>query len=97
MTGRSTTGTPVGDARVTGVPSVPPGPLPAVALRGVSKVYGGGRTAVAAVDHIDLDVAPGELVCLVGASGCGKTTLLNLVADLDRPTTGRIDVQGRTA
>jgi sulfonate transport system ATP-binding protein len=79
------------------VPSVPPGPLPAVALRGVSKVYGGGRTAVAAVDHIDLDVAPGELVCLVGVSGCGKSTLLNLIAGLDRPTTGRVDVEGRTA
>jgi NitT/TauT family transport system ATP-binding protein len=92
-----TTDADVGAAPVTTVPSVPPGPLPAVALRGVSKVYGGGRTAVAAVDHIDLDVAPGELVCLVGASGCGKSTLLNLIAGLDRPTTGRIDVEGRTA
>ena len=50
---------------------------------------------VAAIDHIDLDVAPGELVCLVGVSGCGKSTLLNLIAGLDRPTTGRIDVEGR--
>jgi len=94
---RPSTRTDADDAPATAVPSVPPGPLPAVALRRVSKIYGGGRTAVAAVDHIDLDVAPGELVCLVGASGCGKTTLLNLVADLDRPTTGRIDVEGRTA
>jgi len=68
-----------------------------VALRQVSKVYGGGRHAVAALDGIDLDVAPGEMVCVVGASGCGKSTLLNLVADLDRPTAGRLDVQGRTA
>jgi NitT/TauT family transport system ATP-binding protein len=66
-------------------------------MRGVSKVYGSGRTAVAAVDRIDLDVAPGELVCIVGASGCGKSTLLNLIAGLDQPTTGRLDVQGRTA
>jgi NitT/TauT family transport system ATP-binding protein len=68
-----------------------------VALRAVTKVYGGGRSAVAAVDRIDLDVAPGEFVCLVGASGCGKSTLLNLVADLDQPSGGRVDVQGRTA
>jgi NitT/TauT family transport system ATP-binding protein len=88
------------DTRIPVTPEVPsarPGPLPAVALRGVSKVYGSGRTAVAAVDRIDLAVAPGELVCIVGASGCGKSTLLNLIAGLDQPTTGRLDVQGRTA
>jgi NitT/TauT family transport system ATP-binding protein len=79
------------------VPSVPPGPVPAVTLRGVSKVYGGGRNAVAAVGHIDLDVARGDFLCLVGASGCGKSTLLNLVAGLDGPTTGRVETEGRTA
>jgi NitT/TauT family transport system ATP-binding protein len=79
------------------VPGAPPGPVPAVAMRGVSKVYGSGRAAVAAVDRIDLAVAPGELVCVVGASGCGKSTLLNLIAGLDAPTAGRLDVEGRTA
>ena len=69
----------------------------AVTLDGVSKVYGGGRSAVAALDRIDLAVAPGELVCVVGASGCGKTTLLNLVAGLDEPTAGRLEVAGRPA
>jgi len=97
VTGLPASGTERADASPTSVPSAPPGPLPAVALRGVSKVYGGGRTAVAAVDHIDLEVAPGELVCLVGVSGCGKSTLLSLIAGLDRPTTGRVDVKGRTA
>jgi NitT/TauT family transport system ATP-binding protein len=97
VTDRTGTDTGVGHAPAARVPSVPPGPLPAVALRGVSKVYGGGQKAVAAIGHTDLDVAPGELVCLVGVSGCGKSTLLNLIAGLDRPTTGRIDVEGRTA
>jgi NitT/TauT family transport system ATP-binding protein len=73
----------------------PEHPQPAVAVRGVSKVYGGGRSAVAALDRIDLDVASGQLVCVVGASGCGKSTLLNLIAGLDEPTAGEVEVEGR--
>jgi NitT/TauT family transport system ATP-binding protein len=65
---------------------------PSVTLGGVSKRYGSGDAAVIALQDISLDVAPGEFVCLVGASGCGKTTLLNLVAGLDRPTLGTVDV-----
>jgi NitT/TauT family transport system ATP-binding protein len=68
-----------------------------VALRGVRKVFGTSRSAVVALDRIDLDVAPGEFVCVVGASGCGKSTLLNLVAGLDDPTLGDVAVEGRTA
>ena len=79
------------------VPDAPLEPVPAVALRSASKVYGSGRNAVAALDRIDLDVARGELVCVVGASGCGKSTLLNLVAGLDAPSAGRADTQGRPA
>jgi NitT/TauT family transport system ATP-binding protein len=84
---------------ITGVqaPSSPLEPLPAVALRGVSKVYGHGPSAVQALDGISLDVAPGELICIVGASGCGKSTLLNLVAGLDRPTVGDVSLSGRAA
>jgi len=69
----------------------------AVSLRAVTKVYGGGRDAVAALDRVDLEVGTGELVCVVGASGCGKSTLLNLLAGLDEPTAGELDVAGRTA
>ncbi|MFD6653035.1 ABC transporter ATP-binding protein, partial [Micromonospora chalcea] len=64
----------------------------AVALRGVTKVYGQGDQAVLALDGLSLDVAPGEFVCMVGASGCGKSTLLNLVAGLDRASGGTIEL-----
>jgi NitT/TauT family transport system ATP-binding protein len=67
-----------------------------IALRSVSKVYGHVGNATPALDGISLDVQRGEFVCLVGASGCGKTTLLNLVAGLDRATAGKIETNGRT-
>jgi NitT/TauT family transport system ATP-binding protein len=73
-----------------------PGP-PAVHLDGVAKAFRIGRSALVALERIDLDVAPGEFVCVVGASGCGKSTLLNLVAGLDGPTAGTVAVEGRTA
>jgi NitT/TauT family transport system ATP-binding protein len=68
--------------------------LPAtVDLRGVGKVFGHGAGAVTALAGVDLQVQPGEFVVLLGASGCGKTTLLNIVAGLDRPTYGTVDVR----
>ena len=69
----------------------------AVAIDGVSKVYGRGGTAVRALDQVSLSTVPGEFTCLIGASGCGKSTLLSLVAGLDRPTGGQITVNGRVA
>jgi NitT/TauT family transport system ATP-binding protein len=68
-----------------------------VSLTGVSKVFGDGATGVVALDRVSLDVVPGEFVCLVGASGCGKTTLLNLVAGLDQATAGTVQRTGRPA
>jgi NitT/TauT family transport system ATP-binding protein len=68
---------------------------PMVAIDDVSKVFGHGRGAVLALEHISLDVDTGEFVCLLGASGCGKSTLLNIVAGLDRPTTGDVRVQAK--
>jgi NitT/TauT family transport system ATP-binding protein len=68
--------------------------VPAVSVRNVSKSYGPAGGAVFALDRINLDVAPGEFVCLVGASGCGKTTLLNLIARLDSPVSGTVMLAG---
>jgi NitT/TauT family transport system ATP-binding protein len=64
----------------------------AVELTGVTKAYD-GRTVL---QDITLSAAPGEFVCLLGASGCGKTTLLNLVAGLDQPSGGEVRVAGDT-
>ncbi|HLD96656.1 MAG TPA: ABC transporter ATP-binding protein [Patescibacteria group bacterium] len=63
-------------------------------LEKVTKIYGTGETKVAALDGVSLDVAPGEMVSVVGHSGSGKTTLLNMMGALDRPTSGRIFLEG---
>ena len=68
----------------------------AVTLRGVTKRYA-GEHGVLALDGIDLQVRPGEFVCLVGASGCGKSTLLNLVSGLDDVSSGEVGVDGHAA
>ncbi|SCX08021.1 NitT/TauT family transport system ATP-binding protein [Mycolicibacterium fluoranthenivorans] len=72
----------------------PPPVAAAVTLHNTGKRYGGGRSAVAALDGISLTVAKGEFVCLVGASGCGKSTLLALIAGLDQPSIGSVDTHG---
>ena len=64
----------------------------AVRLTGVTKSFGKGGQPV--LDGIDLDVVPGEFVCLLGASGCGKSTLLNLIAGLDPASSGTIELPG---
>ena len=68
----------------------------AVQLDGVTKVFGSGPSALVAVENLNLTVSRGELVCLVGASGCGKSTTLNLIAGLETPTRGVVVVVGTT-
>jgi NitT/TauT family transport system ATP-binding protein len=78
--------------------SLPASPAGApIALHGVTKAFGEGPDQVVALEGIDLEVRRGELVCLVGASGCGKSTVLNLIAGLDRPTEGTVQTDGRTS
>ncbi len=68
-------------------------PSPVLHLDGVTKVY--GEVVVTPVLHgLDLKLYPGEFATLVGPSGSGKSTLLNLIGLLDRPTTGRVLVDG---
>lgn len=76
-------------------PGVGPRGSPAVRLAGVTKRYGRGRSAVTALDGITSTIATGEFVCVVGRSGCGKSSLLSLIAGLDRPSTGEVDIFGR--
>lgn len=69
---------------------------PAITLRGVSKRFTPSGPRV--LDSVDLEIAAGEFVCLLGASGCGKSTVLNLIAGLDTPTEGSLSVpSGRVA
>ena len=61
-----------------------------IEVKGLCKRYGSDRMAV--IDDVNLSVGKGEMVVLMGRSGCGKTTLLNLIAGLDRPNSGKISI-----
>jgi len=63
--------------------------------RGVSKVFAGRGAPVEALRGVDFSVGFGEFVCLLGVSGCGKSTFLHLAAGLERPTTGQLLLDGR--
>jgi NitT/TauT family transport system ATP-binding protein len=70
---------------------------PAIELRDVSKAFGHGADRLVAVDGLSISIASHDFVCLVGASGCGKTTLLNMIAGLDRPTSGSVRAESQPA
>jgi putative ABC transport system ATP-binding protein len=70
---------------------------PAVAeLRHVSKVYGSGETEVRAVNDLSLIVQPGDYLAVMGASGSGKSTAMNILGCLDRPSSGDYWLQGQS-
>ncbi len=68
----------------------------AVRVDAVRKVYGGGPSAMVALDDVDLTIEPGRFVSLIGPSGCGKSTLLRLVAGLEPADRGAVQVHGVT-
>lgn len=69
---------------------------PAISLEQVSKVFGkaGGAGTFTAVDALDLEVAQGQMLALLGKTGCGKSTIFNMIAGLTEPTKGRVTVDG---
>jgi iron(III) transport system ATP-binding protein len=72
------------------------GAPPAISIRGLTKSFGKRmRDREHALDRIDVDVHTGEFLVLLGASGCGKTTLLRTIAGLEKPDTGSIQIEDR--
>jgi len=71
---------------------VPPSKL---AIDNVSKSFKSATGIVQALDRVSMQVGEGEFVCLVGASGCGKTTLLNMIAGLEKPDNGTVMADGK--
>lgn len=65
-----------------------------ISVEDVTKDYKLGKTMVRALRGVSMAVKPGEFICISGPSGCGKTTLLNLIGCLDKPTTGRVTLDG---
>ena len=61
----------------------------------LKKTYGNGDTAVNALNGINLKIENGEFTAIVGSSGSGKSTLLHMLGGLDRPTSGKVFVDGK--
>lgn len=70
------------------------GSKPIISLHQVTKVYGKGDNAVEALRGIDLDIRSGEAIAIIGRSGSGKSTLAHVMATLDRPTSGKVLING---
>ena len=67
---------------------------PLIELKNITKYYGHGRDRVTAVDHVSLAVEQGEIVCLVGESGCGKSTVAKALVRLETPSHGAVRIAG---
>ncbi len=68
--------------------------MPSIVTKDVIKVYRAGKSEVIALRGLDMETVDGDLVAVRGPSGCGKTTLLNMLGGIDRPTAGRIEIDG---
>ena len=68
---------------------------PIIRIKGLKKIYRVGEEKVRALNGVDLDIFPGEFVCIIGRSGSGKSTLLNMMAGLEKPTRGSIVIAGK--
>ena len=68
----------------------------ALRARGLRKVYAEAEAAMVALEHVDLDIYPGELTLLMGPSGSGKTTLLSILGGILRPSAGTVSIDGRS-
>lgn len=66
-----------------------------ISIQGVSKEFHMKDGKLSALEGIDIDVMPGEFLCIVGPSGCGKSTLLSIIAGLQRPEKGRVLIDGK--
>ena len=64
-------------------------------VENLNKTYGKGENQVKAVDNISFSVEKGEFVAIIGASGSGKSTLLHLIGGVDRPTSGKVFIDGK--
>ncbi|MCW5212298.1 ABC transporter ATP-binding protein [Desulfobulbus sp. TB] len=67
-----------------------------IVAQDLSKIYRRGTEEIPAVNKVSLEIKNGEYVSFIGPSGCGKTTLINIIGCLDNPTSGSLDISGRT-
>ena len=77
---------------------IEPATRPKISFAGVNKFYGNNRSGAAttlALDDFSLDIAPNEIVSIVGPTGCGNSTALNLLAGFEQPSSGLVIVDGQ--
>ena len=65
-----------------------------IKVEGLSKVYGKGETKVEALKNINLEIKKGEIIAIIGESGSGKSTLLHMIGGVDKPTSGKVYLNG---